>query len=130
MTEQERIEKEAEQNADSFERRGCSAHYGYRVGYIAGANAELKRIDSDAAKIKHVITQLENKLLGKDSEIANHIAINSLLIDSDGEADLANKLYNLRDEMHKKEVAFELITKQMHNEIVELRKRLSKWEEE
>lgn len=44
LTEAQRIEKEAEQKADNLERRGCSAHHGYRVGYIAGATAERERI--------------------------------------------------------------------------------------
>lgn len=48
-----------------------------REGYIAGAKAEYNRAQQ---------------------EIANHIAVNSLLTDSEGEADLANKLYVLTKE--------------------------------
>lgn len=35
------------------------------------------------------------------TELANHIAVNSLLVDSDGEADLANKLFNLQTDYSK-----------------------------
>lgn len=61
-------------------------------------------------------------------EIVNHKAVNSLLTDSDGEADLANKLFNLQDEMHKKEVAFKLITGQQYEEILQLKKALKEIE--
>lgn len=65
MTPAQRIEKEAEDYAYNTDQV---------KGYIAGAKAEYNRAQQ---------------------EIANHIAVNSLLTDSDGEADLANKLYVL-----------------------------------
>lgn len=45
----------------------------------------------DCAKEKHELRQ----------EIANHIAVNSLLTDSDGEADLANKLFKAQEEIQQ-----------------------------
>lgn len=47
----------------------------------------------DCAKEKHELRQ----------EIANHIAVNSLLTDSDGEADLANQIYKLAVQLKSKD---------------------------
>jgi hypothetical protein len=46
MTDQERIEKEAQEAADSFDIRGCAAHQGYLRGYIAGSKKveELREV--------------------------------------------------------------------------------------
>lgn len=53
--------------------------------------------------IKNLILEKEIELKRKDEEIANHIAVNSLLLDSSEEAKLANHIHELQNALQYKD---------------------------
>lgn len=76
--------------------------------------------------IKNLILEKEIELKRKDEEIANHIAVNSLLTDSDGEAYLANKLFKAQKQIQQLREAL----KEKDEEIAVIKDPLGVWSKE
>lgn len=90
-TPQERIEREAE-GLSRIRVWPEQMRVTFKNGYIAGATAELQRYELER-------TEMYNKYNEAKQEIANHKAINSLLLDSDDEVRLANEVFRLRESL-------------------------------
>jgi hypothetical protein len=101
-TPQERIEKEAE-GLSRIRVWPEQMRVTFKNGYIAGATAEFQRHELER-------TEMYNKYNEAKQEIANHKAVNSLLLDSSEEAKLANHAYELQSALSVyREVIKELI---------------------
>lgn len=70
-------------------------------GYVLELTDQLKQRDEtiklDEERMRNAFQEIQQL----KQEIANHTAVNSLLIDSDSEADLANKLFKAQGEIQQ-----------------------------